>query len=117
MYNDSESSLNPRWQLDEVMRLYPDNPEYVELKQSWNDEYGQDGWYSWSIANWGTKWRASNVAIDRDAEDILRARFDTAWSPPEAVLKKLSEQFPEIELEYSYNMEGDDPCVNGEILV
>lgn len=55
------------------------------------EKYGYQDWYSWSIANWGTKWNAYGVS---DGGETIT--FDTAWSTPFPVIQKLSEMFPDI---------------------
>ena len=59
--------------------------------------YGHRDWYSWSNANWGTKWNASDVQLTEDG-----FQFQTAWSTPEPVLIALSEKFPEIKITIDY---------------
>jgi hypothetical protein len=53
--------------------------------------YGHRDWYSWSIANWGTKWNAYD-SIQREDGSIY---FQTAWSTPYPVMLALSAKYPE----------------------
>lgn len=47
----------------------------------------------WKIENWGTKWNAMDInIIDNDYY------FTTAWNPPLVLMKKLSKQFPKVEI-------------------
>ena len=55
-------------------------------------------WYDWSIREWGTKWNSYDFENIND-ESIT---FNTAWSRPEPVIKKLSEMFPEISIIHSW---------------
>lgn len=71
--------------------------------------YGNNNWYDWSVAHWGTKWNAYNtyghaiLPIDDICEgDAYVMEFDTAWSAPHPVIIKLSEMYPEIEFEHLY---------------
>lgn len=48
-------------------------------------------WYDWHIAFWGTKWDACEVDYDDDLDIIY---FQTAWSFPTPVIKKISEMLP-----------------------
>lgn len=57
-----------------------------------HEECGHASWYSWSIANWGTKWNAYGLDILREHEDVFEFRFDTAWSPPEPVFAALADR-------------------------
>ena len=61
-------------------------------------EYGHMDWYSWSIANWGTKWNAYSI----ESIDDISIKFQTAWSSPLLVIKTLSKQFPNVEMMIEY---------------
>ena len=54
--------------------------------------------YEWSIREWGTKWNSYDFGEAGDNE----ISFNTAWSRPEPVIKKLSEMFPEIKIMHSW---------------
>lgn len=53
---------------------------------------------------WGTKWNAYNQSVNINGNQS-KAKFDTAWSHPFPVIKKLSEQFPEEEIKVNYASE------------
>ena len=79
----------------------PTEEEAAELR-----EIGHASWYSWAMVNWGTKWDAcETVSIDRDG-DTLRLVFDTAWSPPQPVLDKVKEVWPNVDIEGYWEEEG-----------
>ncbi|MCJ1901482.1 hypothetical protein MR829_14005 [Paracoccus versutus] len=61
-----------------------------------HEECGHASWYSWSIANWGTKWNAYSCEVIDECEGRFEFRFDTAWSPPEPVFAALADR-PECE--------------------
>jgi hypothetical protein len=69
-------------------------------------KYGYKDWYDWRTASngngWGTKWEPVDVEVDGNI-----IRFDTAWSFPHPVIKKLSEMFPDVVFEYIY---ADEDC-------
>lgn len=50
-------------------------------------------WYEWSNKFWGTKWNAYETVPLKDGEygEIL-VKFETAWSPPLPVLKKIADR-------------------------
>lgn len=48
---------------------------------------------------WGTKW---NACEPEAFPDEGRCQFETAWSCPDGVLKKLSERFPDDEIAVTY---------------
>ena len=60
--------------------------------------YGKNNWYDWSIEHWGTKWNAIEV-LHIGFGDYW---FDTAWSPCENVIAKLSCLFPQATIRYWY---------------
>ena len=82
------------------------------LTQKMYDEYmekfGAVDWYAWHCQNWGTKWNAYDQSsngiteIDGDNEVIGEIVFDTAWSTPYPVIKKLASMFPEVEIELKW---------------
>jgi hypothetical protein len=60
-------------------------------------ETGHPNWYEWSIDNWGTKWGAydyAEVAAQVDGRFVFR--FQTAWSFPEPIFRKLAEIYPTL---------------------
>jgi len=59
-------------------------------------KFGHSTWYEWRTDpdNWNTKWNAYDCETDRADEGILR--FQTAWSAPHPVIRKLSEMYPEV---------------------
>lgn len=86
-------------------------------------EYGTDGrgvvytklemeylglvdWYNWNIANWGTKWDAYDVQLDRQDDNYLAIHFSSAWSPPEPVVHAMQEQHPELAISMEFDESG-----------
>jgi hypothetical protein len=47
-----------------------------------------DSWYDWRVNNWGTKWCGYDGHFNDDQTAFM---FDTAWSPPTPIIKKLAE--------------------------
>jgi hypothetical protein len=72
-----------------------DRADLIQGKQALEnlDKHGFKDWYSWSIANWGTKWNAYSIS---EADDKII--FDTAWSTPLPVIEELSSMFPNVEI-------------------
>lgn len=70
------------------------------------EKYGHQDWYSWSIANWGTKWNAYDVGDWKMGRNTAELYFETAWSPPLPVIQKLAENFPTLTFKLSYADEG-----------
>jgi hypothetical protein len=51
----------------------------------------------WASEHWGTKWNACHFQVTRDEPDRYHCVFDTAWSPPVGIWKKLGEMFPALD--------------------
>jgi hypothetical protein len=64
------------------------------------EEYGHPDWYSWNLANWGTKWDVELEVLERPDANTLVAAFDSAWSPPIEAYQKLEELGFEVDAEY-----------------
>lgn len=62
--------------LFELGKIYVSNAE----------KFGYETWYDWRINNWGTKWNACDSSISDNT-----VIFETAWSAPENIYRKLSE--------------------------
>jgi hypothetical protein len=66
-----------------------------------NNQLPEDGYnhggYDWCLINWGTKWNFSNTTppIDKEPGKIIY-KFETAWSPPYPLIRKMSVMFPEL---------------------
>ena len=90
-----------------------------------------NSWYNWNIRNWGTKW---DVAVHNDEKypdtsmegpsldgdnSLVSYNFNTAWGAPVLVILKLSEQYPNLIFDLSYEEEtgwgGEMTIVNGAI--
>ena len=69
------------------------------------DGSSDDRWYHWHIDNWGTKWNSSEVTVEHEG-DVLNYYFDTAWSPPEPVIQKLRELYPDVSISAFYDEPG-----------
>jgi len=66
-----------------------------------------DRWYSWRLANWGTKWDAYEVEIDdSEMHNGFEVTFDTAWSPPEEICHAIKEQFDDLCVSWFFDEPG-----------
>lgn len=74
--------------------------------------HGHLSWYTWGIENWGTKWNAYGQPDNRDTENQIY--FQTAWSTPFPVIKKLSEMHPNVNIQLDYADE-DSGCNTGTV--
>jgi hypothetical protein len=91
------------------------------------EKYGATDWYYWRINNWGTKWDISELQLteeDDNGKENLKYycfRFDTAWSPPEEGIRKLSELYKDVLFHLQFEepgmcFEGYYKCMNGVVL-
>jgi hypothetical protein len=74
------------------------HPEEEEQGRLWLQsilETGHASWYSWNIANWGTKWNSYRFRLLSD--DPLEFSFETAWSFPWPVFEALAHEFPTLQ--------------------
>ena len=79
-------------------------------------KYGSQTWYQFHIQEWGSKWNSYNSEM---AEDNT-IEFNTAWTNVKPVVLALSQEFPDIEINYRWADEdiginmGDVTFKNGE---
>lgn len=74
-------------------------PSYEMGKQLCDNytKYGSTTWYDWRVDKWGTKWNASEPYVS-DYGTGVYITFDTAWSMPDGILKKLCKKFPNLKM-------------------
>ena len=65
-----------------------------------NDAHADDGWYTWRLQNWGTKWDVYESHCTRIDANTLQLTFYTAWSPPIPVFDKLVDMGFEVIARY-----------------
>lgn len=80
-------------------------PDYIYRGNLGKDEmekYGENNWYDFSVANWGTKWNAYgfNYLLEEREDDEIR--FLTAWAAPVPVIDKLSQLYPDVAIEHEW---------------
>ena len=79
-------------------------------------EKGIPTWRDWQPEHWGTKWNACYceevIVSPFDNIPYTEAiyRFKTAWSTPEPVIRKIIEDWPELEIDGGYIDEGYEGC-------
>ena len=92
-----------RWLKQHPGKEYHDCP----LKDWFNQ-----GGFEWCIANWGTKWGICGPSmLELTDEEILGKKcleynFDSAWSPPIPIIKKMGEMFPNLTFGLDYDESG-----------
>jgi hypothetical protein len=72
-------------------------PPSKEIGENNVAKYGYADWYSWNVANWGTKWDVGPLDCDfletENGVSTLYLNFDSAWSPPVEALRKIHEKY------------------------
>ena len=88
---------------DEQVRLFTPEEE-AELKR-----IGHSDWYSWSVANWGTKWNACRAIEDQSCIEYgsVEITFETAWDAPLPVLRTMIRLFPQFSFECQWRYEDE----------
>lgn len=80
------------------------------------EKHGHPSWYSWAVENWGTKWDAVDCRVSKEmivppeggdgdspnSKMYVQYTFETAWSPPIPVIKKLGQMFPKAKFKLRY---------------
>lgn len=64
------------------------------------DGYNQGG-YGWCCNNWGTKWNACDLVLRTYARST-HYFFNTAWSPPSPVVRKMAELYPDLRFKLKF---------------
>jgi len=103
---DWKNTPNKNGELPVLVELKSPNGKVVHTTYDFPDGRNDDRWYSWCIENWGTKWEADMLGIEVNDYDTLEISFNTAWSPPEGVIEKLREKFPELTFQCFYDEPG-----------
>ena len=83
-----------------------DKGEVVAETYNFPDGKNDDRWYHWCVENWGTKWEPDMHGLDVSDYDSLEISFNTAWSPPEGVVEKLREKFPDLSFQCFFDEPG-----------
>lgn len=76
-------------------------------------ETGSADWYEWSIRHWGTKWGAYECSVRSHEDGELVFSFDSAWSFPEPIFRRLIEMHPELLFSVVSYDEGDNFAMVG----
>ena len=103
---DWKNTPNEKGELPILEQHKGKDGEVIFETYNFPDGTNDDRWYSWRLQNWDTKWEASEIEFECDDSEILTVTFDTAWSPPEGVMTKLREKFPDVSFQCFYDEPG-----------
>lgn len=83
--------------------------EKEQLQRRFMVQYGASDWYNWCTTFWGTKWGDCETTINSgettgdngevvipDGETYVAIYYETAWSPADGLIAKISELFPNL---------------------
>jgi len=106
--------------IDHYSQEYKD--ELIRYKEKWGtDKDGfNSGGYEWRLQNWNTKWGMYEISVNIKPLSVLYV-FDSAWSPPTTVIKKMAEVFPKLRFSLYYaeggnGFQGKLICKNGKVV-
>ena len=78
-----------------------------KISDEYVKKYGFDNWYDWAVENWGVKWAPnSENVVSEIGENWAKFEFDTPWNPPEPIVGKLRDLFPELTISWFYKEPG-----------
>tara|TARA_A100000172_G_scaffold79911_1_gene68105 strand:- start:31 stop:471 length:441 start_codon:yes stop_codon:yes gene_type:complete len=98
---------NEKGELPVKKEIKNDEGEVIRTTNNFPDGTNDSRGYNWQIENWGTKWDASCVEVVSEGTDYIEYEFATAWSPPEPIIDKLREDFPDISISAFYDEPGN----------
>ena len=83
----------------------PENIFRGNLGQEERAKYGENNWYDWSIANWGTKWNSYGYDDHAPQEfDGSTITFQTAWSFAHPIIAALAGKYPDLDFAVKWAM-------------
>ena len=103
---DFKTIPNEKGELPKLEQMKNPDGSILWETYNWPDGTNDDRWYDWCIENWGTKWEADVTGFEVQDYDTLEIEFLTAWSPPQGVVEKLREKFPELTFQCFYDEPG-----------
>jgi hypothetical protein len=127
-------SLEGVWDMDENVvfsfwnALAPEKEKWADYFTSANSDAPADNWYAWNNNQWGTKWDAKldvdtldqlDTSENADGTFSVTYHFETAWGAPYGVFQALTEKYPHLHLDISWEEEqgfgAELEATNGEI--
>lgn len=79
-----------------------------ELNTHLQEKYDATNWYAWANIAWGTKGFKEYKNQYDEENGIMVVEGDSDWRPPDLLLQRLSERYPEIETKVWYMETGMD---------
>ena len=109
-----DKSLGKKGELPIIEELKLNNGEVMKLFKFKSTNEQDTRWYNWRLEKWDTKWDVpkEDIEIVEINNGSIVISFDTAWSPPIAIYKKLRDTFKDVKIAWWAIDEDDD--TNGE---
>ena len=109
-----EKSLGKKGELPIIEEHKLKNGEVMKFFKFKSTNEQDTRWYNWRLEKWGTKWDVpkDDIEITEINNGSIVIGFDTAWSPPIAIYKKLRDKFKDVKIAWWAIDEDDD--TNGE---
>ena len=109
-----DKSLGKKGELPIIEEFKLNNGEVMKLFKFKSTNEQDTRWYSWRLEKWDTKWDVpkDSVEITEINNGSIVIGFDTAWSPPYSIYKKLRDKFKDVKIEWWARDEDDQ--TNGE---
>jgi hypothetical protein len=104
----------PQELVDTPSAFYGDKEKQAEQEriQARNKEkYGYANWYDWNCENYGTKWGACRAELGEEfttpTHHTVDIRFESAWSPADGLIAKISALYPNLVFVLEFTEESD----------
>jgi len=86
-------------------------PDYDKIEveptfQKEDSDFRMPTWWDWRVQNWGTKWNSSECEVTIMDDEQVEYTFNTAWGPPEPIIHKLRELYPDVSITAFYDEPG-----------
>ena len=81
-FNYATISTDDKKQMQKLRKAIADGKVLESFIPTPKQKLEGDGWYSWRLSHWGTKWDLCDIEIIKDDGDTIGVQFNTAWSPP-----------------------------------
>ena len=104
--NNTIKIQSEKKRIDEFERFLNENDgkDWFTFFRPLPEDLQNDGWYEWSINNWGCKWNCDANDWERIDENTISFWFDSPWGPPLALYEFMVDE--EFDVRASYHEEG-----------
>ena len=110
----SKQPLGEKGELPIIEEHKLNNGEVMKLFKFKSTNVQDTRWYDWRLEKWDTKWDVpkEDIEITEVNNGHIVIGFNTAWSPPISIYRKLFNKFSDVSIEWWARDEDDQ--TNGE---